>query len=379
MAIPKNANFTNCNQQATRPYTDGGFFSSDRGGAGGLPINATVFATYESNMTTYGTQWGDALLLIDGADMVYPDFVGYDYVYYDGWSGFYKIQEYTGSTEPWQSYANHAKLFYKDTFCAHFNYGVAGFDRFPHGHYRDWLVTGDTASFAGITLLRDNASFSDPANTPNLWFSGLSRENAYALGSHVVAERAGNARITAKVDLYVSMALKHIYEWLTYDFAQPEQEFNRVSPFMCGLTSEALTGYYDWEVEQGNNPDNTIPAALKSLADHLMVATVQDGPKTGLPMWIENVDATGYGAFRYEDREISSTGTNAAPALNLLIAPLYTWLYKHYNDTYYRDFGDKVFAGGVMINSAYLLGEITGKQFFQSYRWSFDHLIWRAQ
>jgi len=379
MATVQDTDFSGCQVQSTRPYLDGAFFSSDRGGVGGLPIDSTVFAKYESNMTTYGGVWGEALLLVDEADMVFPGWTGYSYVYYDGTSGFYKIQEYTGNTNPWQGYADHAKLFYRDKFCGYYNYGVAGFDRFPHGLYRDWLVTSDADSLAGITLLRDNASFSDPASTPQLWYSGLSRETAYALGNHVIAERVGETRVTAKVDLYVAMALQHIYEWTTYDFAQGVPEYERVSPFMCGLTSEALISYYEWEVEEGNNPDNTIPEALKTLANHLIVATVQEGPNTGLPMWSDDAESSGYGAFRYEDREISGTGTNFAPALSLLIAPLYSWLYNHYNDTYYRDFGDKVFAGGVMINSDYLLGEITGKQFFQNYRWSFDHLVWRAQ
>jgi len=61
-----------------------------------------------------------------------------------------------------------------------------------------------------------------------------------------------------------------------------------------------------------------------------------------------------------------------APDLNLLIAPAFAWLYRLTGDPSYRERGDRVFAGGV--KGAWLGG---GKQFSQSYRWSFDYVHWR--
>ena len=62
-----------------------------------------------------------------------------------------------------------------------------------------------------------------------------------------------------------------------------------------------------------------------------------------------------------------------APDLNLLIAPMYAWLYRQTGETKYRDQGDALFAGGV--KKAYLDG---GKQFDQNYWWSFDYVRWRS-
>ena len=63
-----------------------------------------------------------------------------------------------------------------------------------------------------------------------------------------------------------------------------------------------------------------------------------------------------------------------APDLNLLIAPVYAWMFRATQDSWYRDRGDEVFAGGV--KHAFLAG---GKQFSQHYKWSFDYLRWRIQ
>jgi hypothetical protein len=63
-----------------------------------------------------------------------------------------------------------------------------------------------------------------------------------------------------------------------------------------------------------------------------------------------------------------------APDLNLLIAPVYGWVYAQTGDPLYITRGDQVFAGGVQ--GAWL---DQGKQFNQSYRWSMDYLKWRGK
>ncbi len=62
-----------------------------------------------------------------------------------------------------------------------------------------------------------------------------------------------------------------------------------------------------------------------------------------------------------------------APDLNLLIAPMYAFLYAQTGEVKYRDQGDAIFAGGVDL--AWLAG---AKQFNQSYMWSFDYVKWRS-
>lgn len=341
-------------------------------------VDPPQLAQWEANMDLYGRQLGEVLMNYSSAELTSSE--ARNDVYYDGQRVFFQIADYTGRAEPWNTYAQRAEQIYRDNYAIPNAYMVAGHIRFPHGLYMDHLRTGDTLSTTGIPLMRDNPPLSNPeiSGIAYKWYwSGLSREVAYALESHIIAERAGHLRNTVRVSLYIDMALNHIHEWVTGDYGQPETQYQRVAPFMIGLTAEALISFYEWEVEQGHAPDETIPNALKSIADHLMVVKVKSGPNVGLPMWIENYDNTGYGCFRYEDSEISGTGTNPAPVLNMLVAPLYAWLFKHYGDIKYLEMGDKIFAGGVVLTGNGL--GYAGKFFNQNYRLSFDFVKYRKE
>src|SRR4029077_20628322 len=82
-------------------------------------------------------------------------------------------------------------------------------------------------------------------------------------------------------------------------------------------------------------------------------------------------------SFWYEnavpDPSIAFPPAPGSPDLNLLIATAYAWLYRQTGDATYRDRGDQVFAGGVL--GAWLGG---GKQFDQSYKWSFEYVRLRS-
>jgi len=349
---------------------------------------------WESNMLTEGERWGQYITNLDPAPGTYNE---QNMTYYDGQRVFYQIADYTGQQEPWSTYAQEAERVYLNylenrTGYYGYNYSVPGYRRFPHGFYMDWLRTADAGAAISIVKIRDNPAYSNPerAGRANEWYwSNLSREVAYALNGHVIAERAGNARNNERVPLYLAMALNHIDEWVTGVRANPNVDVHRFAPFMAGLTAEALIGYYEWEVEQGNNPDNTIPEALKSLADYLWTGTVYDGVNQGEPMWVADIGGTsyprndqggtGYGAFRYEDRQnpISAIdGTELlSPGLNMLIAPLYAWLFNHYADVTYIEQGDLIWEGGVALSD---VGWNT-KIFNQNYRWSFDYVKWRNE
>jgi hypothetical protein len=73
-----------------------------------------------------------------------------------------------------------------------------------------------------------------------------------------------------------------------------------------------------------------------------------------------------------EEKTDGSITRGPAPDLNMMIAPLYGWVFQQTGDVKYRDIGDRLFASGV--KRAYLDG---GKQFTQNYRWSFKYLEWR--
>ena len=73
-----------------------------------------------------------------------------------------------------------------------------------------------------------------------------------------------------------------------------------------------------------------------------------------------------------------------APDLNLLIAPLFGWLYHQTGEAKYQQAGDAIFAGGItedFDNDGFYEGGsclgCTGKFFSQNYRWSIDFVRWR--
>ncbi len=339
---------------------------------------------WEQNMLTDGVRVGEHLT------QLFPDpgtFSESNMTYYDSQRVFYQIAEYTGQQEPWHSYAQEAKRIYLNYVenrinnWTGLNYSFPGYRRFPHGIYMDWVLNPTPALAESIIKLRDNPAYSNPEQIwfqQGLFWSNRSRDLAYALGAHVVAERANNPRNEERVALYVAMTLNHINEWVTGFRGNPDVSRHRFAPFMAGLTAEALIGFYEWEIENDRDPSAlyshpsvpteytptmTIPEALQGLADFMWTATVQAGEAQGESMWVADIGGTGYpyndlggtgvGGFRYEDRlnPISGGDTTerVSPDLNLLIAPLYGWLFKHTGDTTYITRGDLIWEGGVTL------------------------------
>ncbi len=357
-----------------------------------------LFDEWESNMTQWGEHWGQHLTNLYPAQ---GSWNGNSMTYYDGQRVFYQIAEHTGQQDPWYSYAQEAKRVYLNYVAYRINnwsgldYSIPGYRRFSHGLYMDWLLVNSPDIMESITKIRDNPAFSNPEywgyDNPNTtWYwSNYSRDVAYALSAHVMAERAEQPRNEVRVPIYTAMALNHIDEWITGRRDNPDTTKHRFAPFMAGLTAEALIDYYEWEVEQGQNPNNTIPDALKQLADYMWTATVFDGPNQDEPMWVSDIGGTGYpyndqggtgvGAFRYEDRENPTSAIDGtallSPELNMLIAPLYAWVFKHYGDVTYIEQGDLIWEGGVALSN---VGWNT-KIFNQNYRWSFNYIKWRNE
>ena len=169
-----------------------------------------------------------------------------------------------------------------------------------------------------------------------------SRETAYCIHAYLVAEALGEPR-HSKLEQAVEHALGHIDQWFVQNVSK------NWAPFMFGLTCEALISYHD-QVKK----DARILPAIKMGLDECWKRA-----------WIGKQQAFFYRA---------DNPTEAAPALNLLVAPAFAWVYLQTGDIQYRDRGDQVFAGGV--RRAGLEG---GKQFSQNYRWSFDYVKWRTE
>src|SRR5262249_25347214 len=153
----------------------------------------------------------------------------------------------------------------------------------------------------------------------------------------------------ARRKLAVDKAYGHMDQWFRrFVWKDSDGTVNQqFSPFMVALTAHALIR--DWE----HTADNRMIPVLTLAADWLWANA-----------WLRTERAMWYEASR---------PAVAAPDLNLLIAPMYAFLYRQTGNPRYRDQGDALFAAGVDL--AWLAGP---KQFNQNYWWSFDYVKWRS-
>jgi hypothetical protein len=316
---------------------------------GGIPL----LAEWEQGMQRWGRHWGAYL-----ADERNSDQQRFKATYYDAQRVFYQIADYTGETSPWYDYAEIAEALYEDGYCARHDYRTAGWQRFPHGLYEDWRRTGDENSRHSVQRLRDAPAFSniEVGNHARKWRQArYSREIAYAIHAQLLAERTGAPRQRHRLEALVDTALHHLHIWRTGDFEVRDERWRFRQPFMFGLTGEALIAYYQAS-EAAKRPDKRIPPALAQTAD-----------------WFWDNLWEGE-AFAYVDRDLNGVGRRRpAPDLNLLIAPVYAWLYYETGELRHRERADAIFAGGV--RQACL--KCSAKIFNQNYRWSFDYVAWR--
>ncbi len=264
--------------------------------------------------------------------------------YYDSQWVFFQIADYTKDSY-WRNCAQAAERIYRDQYAKNAGWLVPGFWIFTHGLAQDYLRTGDTASRTAAIEISRNAAFArDSTPLSETVHVDLSREVAYSIMSYLNAEDVGASR-RARLNQLVSHALGHMDQWFVSRSAP------YVRPFMVGLTSHALIMYHE------RTGDSRVLPAVKRAMDNLWSN-----------MWLP-----AHEAFKYTDRNHSSGGQQPEADLNMLIAPAYAWLFYQTGDIKYRDRADQIFAGGV--KKAWLNN---GKQFNQSYRWSFDYIKWRS-
>jgi hypothetical protein len=285
-----------------------------------------ALSDYKSSMLSYGKQYCNA-----GDN------------YYDAARVYYQIAEYTGDKR-WERCAEYAVRAYVDGYLIPNNYNAAGYMIFPHGLLLHYKKTNDPTSKDALIQLAQKAAFA--RHEPAEWLTGheSSREVAYNIQSKLLAEDVGfNDR--KEVERLVEFALGHYDQWFVSHTA------SYVRPFMAALTAEALILWYE------KTRDPRVLPAIKTGADWMWAN-----------MWLKHD-----GAFKYTDRQAPTGGQEPSPDLNLLIAPMYGWLYKMTNDVKYRDMGDEIFSAGSQ--QAYL-GQ--AKQFNQNFRWSPSYLVWRG-
>lgn len=317
----------------------GGGGSHDTGPISRPPIeggDTPRLSAWEHNMVTVGAE-----ICNEGEILNLSTWEGNAW-YYDGVRVFYQIADYTGDAS-WRRCARYVRDVYRP-YVLDNNGAIPGWRVFPHGLQRDWEETGDESSRQAVLLLASRSAYASSGGGESF---ELSRETAYLIHAYLSAEEVGGGR-SDKIETSVSFALGHLSQW--------RRGSEYVKPFMVGLTFEALIHYYE------KSGDERIIPAVKDLAD-----------------WLWTLWLPGRGAFPYiycrrgaSSEECISPDNTGSPDLNLLVAPAYAWLFHVTGEDRYRDMADEIFVGGV--EGAYLH---QGKQFNQSYRWSFDYLGWR--
>lgn len=308
---------------------------------------APEITNFEAQMRTYGLKHCAALK--SGITSFDTKLAA---TYYDAEFVFYNIGDYTHDSS-WYDCAQLAEQVYRDQYVVPNKGNVPGYWNFSHGLTID-AQRGDLNSKSALFLLANNASYA-PDTTPIEWTkdSTMSREVAYNIMTMLNAEKLGRIK-TPRYTQIVEQGFGHIDQW----FGMKNAKYIR--PFMVSLTAHALI------MNNDKTPDTRTLSALRLAADSMWTNLWIPASKS---FKYTNVDTS---KFPTTDPAYNTGGTEPAPDLNLLIAPVYAWIYKETGDTKYRDEADAIFAGGV--SQAYL---VNAKQFNQNYRWSFDYLRWR--
>ncbi len=349
-----------------------------------------AYDKWKENMISGGNATGKLLLQTESQ----PTAVRLQAQYYDaGWI-FRQISDFVGEQQPWRDYENAANSVYLNEYLIPNEFGAQGFRRFPHGFF---MALNDRSEISQETfkLLRDKPAYSAPRTLINFKSGGaerLSREVAYALQANIYAEKVGLPRKfdgegNPRIAFFLRWAANHLYEWRHQKFEGGAGD-GRVSPFMFALTAHALIEYRDWELENGRDPAEYWPTSLpldyhgRGLSKPEIRWTGIEEAITEVAQWLAEeatmqsiptkrllvTERGGYTAFRYED--IGKSGPS--PDLNLLVAPIYAWVYAQSGELKYREVADKLFITGV--EEAYLK---PGKHFNQNYRLSFLFHEWR--
>ena len=303
----------------------------------GLAPPIPELANWEGRMTSYGAKHCNEAAIasaIGSAGVQSEDNVWY----YDGTKVYQQIARYTQDSR-WYTCAGYTNTAYRSyVLGATSSYALGGWRVFPHGLANDYESTGTVSSRDAAVRL---STYSAYAWSGGSSACGLSRETAYILQAYLVAEDLGEPR-HPKFATAVDNALLQLYQSLV------TRRCSSVSPFVMGLTMEALIRYYE------ATGDSRVPPAIEVAADAMWV-------------WLWNPASESFVSA-------STNLTGGAPDLNLLIAPAYAWLWQVTGAPRHLDRGDAIFAGGV--RRAWLGA---GKAFSQNYRWSFDYVKWRSQ
>ncbi|WP_447979060.1 hypothetical protein [Candidatus Nitrospira bockiana] len=320
-------------------------------------------AQWETNLLAYGRVHGADLLAAEPfLNYTEPQMYAWraDHTYYDGLWVFLQIAQRAGP-DPWQLYVAEAVVLYRDNYVLKHQGKVAGYWNFGRGLYEHWRAYDDPQSREALLLLARNGLYghgdlrSTENPSPTVPNQPGSREVAYNALTQILAINVGYGD-DQQIDRLCEQILRHFDQWFV------ERTAAYVRPFMVALSARSLIT----ACKYGFLPRNRVSSVLTLACDELWETCWDDAAR----------------AMRYTDRPdpdgSHQGGTDPKPDLNLLIAPMYGWVYQETQDVRHRERGDALFNSGVR-QSAWLADRRAYKQFNQAYLWSADYLIWRGR
>ncbi|HEY2118828.1 MAG TPA: hypothetical protein VGH37_06540 [Candidatus Acidoferrum sp.] len=338
-------------------------------------------ATYKASALTYGTsncaEDFDSLRTIRPNDTSNLTPVGssttYGAWFYDGVQAYWNVQNLLNDDTDWEQCRANVKQVYRDGYVLPRDGAIFGFMMFTEGYYTDYLTSTEAAD---VTLINDlDSHMYAPYHGVMVDVSYLQRETAYAMKNAIYASEISpnspklfNNTTSFWRDYTLDHVLGHVDQIC---LSQNAQYFES---FMVGLEAESLVQYYDLV-----RPDPRIPPAIKCLADYMYSS-------------VYNTVTSDQGAFPYDKWRMLSdfgygNGGSCMISLNMLIVPMYAWLFKNTGLTAYQTEGDEIWNHGVLFDgcqggvAANLTGPKgnAGKQFSQQYYWGPSYVTWRSQ
>ena len=339
-------------------------------------------ATYKASAFTYGTsncaEDLDSLRTIRPNDTANLTPVGVSTTYgawfYDGVLAYWNVQNLLNDGANWEQCRANVKQVYRDGYVLpKGGAGIFEFMMFTEGYYLDYFNTKEPAD---VTLINDLASHMlAPYHGVLVDVSYDQRETVYAMKNAIYASKLSqNSPIILKNttafwrDYMLDHVLGHVDQIC---LSQNAQYFES---FMVGLEAEGLVQYYDLV-----NRDPRIPPAIKCLADYMYSS-------------VYNTVTSDQGSFPYDKWRMLtdlgySNGGSCMINLNMLIVPMYAWVFMNTGLTQYQTEGDEIWSHGVLFDGCQggLAANLTGpkgnagKQFSQQYYWGPSYVVWRSQ
>lgn len=235
---------------------------------------------------------------------------------------------------------------------------------------------GDSAARTGLFETADNAP--GRSMRPALLDVAYERELDFITEAFIAANKAGDSKEAPLIPVGIDYLLADVDQIVNAGVSH--------EPFLDGAIADTLIHYYT----DNGSVDVRVPIAVKALADHLWVNYWIPGKCSGTNQPFTGCFAYSAGTAKMGINVVDNSVSNYTN-LNLMIAPMYAWLFKMTgNGTIpgsdgsqcggtrgqpctYQQAGDSVFASGVRQSDYYFF-----KDWAQNFRWSFDFVKWRS-